>query len=265
MKKFKEFDIRDYAKGSAIKRDDDYIFDREGRFTGRIENKPGPHRLGMPDKNGVMRYYQFADQVNDPKNVFTKISRAIPVSKREIISQMIKRGRGDKGFWFAKNSTNNENFDYTTNYLKDKYKYALRNPNNDTYEFDWGIENRGYQPVKDEFGFSDNVFFLPEGDNYAHNTFNFGNFLWGASGRALGFSESQLKGGANIHNKYNLNSGDFGNDDSPDDQFSIERGSRFTERNNLMNLTWDNKNKKFVPSKPIINKIEYPKYGQPKY
>lgn len=265
----RRFNINDYVKDV----DDDYIFDKNGNFTGKIIERDGPHRLGMPDKNGKMQFYKFADQKHDPERVIEGIAKAIPISKNEIIFQMNKkgalsdynRGREYKEIWFAKNSTDGEKFDYTKSYIRPTYQKYLRNPNNDAYHFDWSIENRGYQPKLDEFGFADNVFFIPEGDGYAHNTFNFGNFLWGASGRALGFSEKQVKAGANIHNKYNPRSGNFMDDDSSDDQFSIERGSRFTERNNLMNLTWSNKNKKFVPSKPIINKLEYPKYGQPKY
>ena len=42
-------------------------------------------------------------------------------------------------------------------------------------------------------GNKDRIFFLPEGDGYAYNTSNMGNYLWGATGRALGFDKSSLK------------------------------------------------------------------------
>lgn len=267
---YKKYDSRYYIMNDL---DDDYVFNSKGEFTGEIRPRPGkPHRLVLQDSKGKEKSYIFADQINDPENV-GYASKAIPVSKGEMITQMVKRGalsdynrgRENKPLWFAKNSTDEEKFDYTKSYLKDTYKKSLRNPDNDTYTFDWSIQNRGYQPKPDELGFADNVFFLPEGDGYAHNTLNFGNYLWSASGRALGFTEKELKTGANWHNKYYLFSGDLGNDDSPDDQFSISRGVKFANKYDLMNKTWDGKNKRFVPSKPIINKIEYPKYGRPKW
>lgn len=251
---YKKFDIRKYSKGGAY-RDDDYIFDKDGNFTGKVVKRNAPHRLGMPNKNGQMQYYEFADQVNDPKNVNKYESKAIPISKNTVekwlgeqgaLDEFNRRGRPkfNKYFWFGRNSLRNEDFDYTTQKLIPKYGNHLKGYDYEDYINEFGEEDFKKYPNKVKY--ADNVFFIPEGDGYAHNTFNFGNYLWGASGRALGFSESRLKQGANIHNKYNPNSGDFGNDDSPDDQFSISRGVKMTDRENLINKIWDRKSKKVV-------------------
>lgn len=261
---YKKYDSRYYIMNDL---DDDYVFNSKGEFTGEIRPRPGkPHRLVLQDSKGKEKSYIFADQINDPENV-GYASKAIPVSKGEMITQMVKRGalsdynrgRENKPLWFAKNSTRDSRFDYISTYLRPKYAEDFEGTVDGTNIYGEDITyNDPYKNASD-------IFFLPEGDGYAHNTLNFGNYLWSASGRALGFTEKELKTGANWHNKHYLFSGDLGNDDSPDDQFSISRGVKFANKYDLMNKTWDGKNKRFVPSKPIINKIEYPKYGRPKW
>lgn len=231
---------------------------KNGNFTGRIERRKGPHRLEIENDDKSRKHYIFVDQVNDPKNINEYDSKAIPISNQTMIRWLGEQGalyefnrrgrpRFNKYFWFGRNSLRNESFDYTTQKLIPKYGDYLKGYDYEDYINKYGEEDFIAYPNKTKK--ADNVFFLPEGDGYAHNTFNFGNYLWGASGRALGFSENRLKRGANVHNKYNPNSGDFGNDDSSDDQFSISRGVKFTERNNLFNKEWDNKNKKLITLK----------------
>lgn len=62
----------------------------------------------------------------------------------------------------------------------------------------------------------------PEG-NVAHNNFNFGNFLWGASARELGVPLVVARLGAHFNNFF-LSPDTKGELDSPDDQFSITCG-----------------------------------------
>ncbi|WPQ66303.1 hypothetical protein SIO70_15690 [Chitinophaga sancti] len=61
---------------------------------------------------------------------------------------------------------------------------------------------------------------------YAHNRFNFGNFLWGAGANKLGFGERMAKFGANANNilthGFEL--------DSDDDQFSIHLGFEWPKK-----------------------------------
>lgn len=176
----------------------------------------------MPDKNGRLKYYEFADQINDPKNIEKKNvlgenvrSKVIPISKGDILNAMksqksfIPHNRATINFY--KNSRAEQPFDYTMGYIKDKYL----TPDN--------LDNS-----------LDNVFFIPESDGYAHNTFNFGNFLWGATGKTLGFPKTMLKMGAHFNNAVNSHRvGSRSLLDSTDDQFSIDRGV------NYANVNWD--------------------------
>lgn len=65
---YKKFDVRKYSKGGAY-RDDDYIFDKNGNFTGKIEVRKGPHRLVIENDDKSRKHYIFADQKNDPKTI----------------------------------------------------------------------------------------------------------------------------------------------------------------------------------------------------
>jgi hypothetical protein len=65
----------------------------------------------------------------------------------------------------------------------------------------------------------------------AHNNFNFGNFLWGASAAALGVPLTFAKAGAHWNN-YSNDPSSKGQLDSKDDQFSIEQGWNWWKENN---------------------------------
>jgi len=76
------------------------------------------------------------------------------------------------------------------------------------------------------------TFFIPEGDGYAYNTFNFGNFLWGATGRANGYPLDTLQVGAHFNSLVNpRTNGYLPQLDSNDDQFSIKRGHDYALHN----------------------------------
>lgn len=75
------------------------------------------------------------------------------------------------------------------------------------------------------------VYFLPEGDNIAHNQFNFGNFLYGFSGRQLGVALSMLKLGGHINSLVNSTQNGYKPQlDSSDDQYSIEKGYFYSHK-----------------------------------
>ena len=75
------------------------------------------------------------------------------------------------------------------------------------------------------------VYFLPEGDNVAHNQFNFGNFLYGFSGRQLGVALSMLKIGGHINSLVNSAQNGYKPQlDSSDDQYSIEKGYFYSHK-----------------------------------
>lgn len=70
------------------------------------------------------------------------------------------------------------------------------------------------------------VLFLPEGDKTVLNHMNFGNYLWGAAGTALGFSPTTLQAGAHANSLLNSKGNGYDSQwDSKDDQWSIFLGT----------------------------------------
>ena len=62
---------------------------------------------------------------------------------------------------------------------------------------------------------------------------NFGNYLWGAAGTALGFSQSTLRAAAHMNSLVNSKSNGYPSQwDSEDDQWSIFLGTLHAIRNN---------------------------------
>lgn len=86
------------------------------------------------------------------------------------------------------------------------------------------------------------MLFIPEGDNYAHNHMNFGNFLWGAAGYSLGFSKWTLKSAAHYNSIMNSATNGYSPQmDSSDDQLSIEREVIYSEIFHFRNKTFSQK------------------------
>jgi hypothetical protein len=87
------------------------------------------------------------------------------------------------------------------------------------------------QDVNIDFSVTDNktdALFYVKSQRTAHNHFNFGNFLFGAGGEALGLNLYVLRAGG--HYNSIVNPGTNGYDpqlDSPDDQLSITLGFSF--------------------------------------
>lgn len=221
----REFDPSGYyEKGGVASRDDDYIFNRRGEFTGKVIKRNAPHRLGMPDKDGKMQYYTFADQVNDPETINRfhvrgrgEKVKVVQYSKDDVLDTVFKQGGFNPAHSsslrkFASNSTGGQRFDYTGRKLIPTY---LK-------------EDKGNLTMED----SDRIFFLPEGDGYAHNTHNFGNFLWALTGSANNYPSQLLRLGAQGNSLWNVEeNGYYAQPDSDDDQFSIMRGIAFKNRN----------------------------------
>ncbi|WP_026977134.1 RHS repeat-associated core domain-containing protein [Flavobacterium tegetincola] len=93
-----------------------------------------------------------------------------------------------------------------------------------------------------QFGKYTPYLFLPYGSNTAHNHFNFGNFLFGASGSAMGFSAGTLMAGAHYNSLKNSDSNGYSPQlDSADDQRSIKAGVEYSTQHQFGNRTWDTK------------------------
>ena len=69
--------------------------------------------------------------------------------------------------------------------------------------------------------------------NVAHNQMNFGNFIFGASGQAMGFTQIELRAGAHYNSLTAPESNGYERQwDSSDDQFSIKQGFQFGNQQN---------------------------------
>ena len=84
-------------------------------------------------------------------------------------------------------------------------------------------DNKHYGPNKDSI--NSKYLFIVEGEPFAHNIMNFGNYLWGASGYTFGFGTYVLLLGANIHSlTFGHTTWGWPELDSKDDQKSIILG-----------------------------------------
>ena len=200
--------------------DDWYVFTDMGDFSTKIEH-PGKHRLVLSslDGNGnqTFDFYDFADAVNDPKDIDAGIiDRVQLVSDNEIYS-MIEQNEGFNvsQFYFIRKSKGDEQFDYSAHVLFDKYKisHSVHNAANGLY--------------------ISKALYLPEGERVAHNYMNFGNFLWAVTGKSIGIDGETLLFGADINSLINFRKNGYRPQlDSEDDQLSISLGVNYAIRHN---------------------------------
>ena len=74
-------------------------------------------------------------------------------------------------------------------------------------------------------------------DGVAHNHMNFGNFLFGAAGKALGLTLFELQMGAHYNSLANPDKNGYKRQlDSSDDQFSIRMGVKHANKHNYKRM-----------------------------
>ena len=220
-----------YVQNNPIRRvdptgalDDDYIFNENGDYV-RTDVTNKPDRLVVENsKTRASQSYQFADPDDDPKAIADgTINKVVFVSVAKAGDVMGKAGAFDQtnreNEWSYMNteSKGGGNFDFSYSSVPTEFPGASSDP----------------------LTTPSSMLFIPEGDGYAHNHMNFGNFLWGASGHSLGFSETTLRGAAHYNSV--MNPGTNGYDrqlDSKDDQRSISRGVNFSITNQFRQRTW---------------------------
>lgn len=177
-----------------------FLFGPDGKFLTRIDAEGLQNCLvKLPDGGKEPFVARFADPVEDPTliNIGTDVKL---VSKSYILESMLKckaRTTGLRG-------------------LVPGSLFLLRFSNYGG-ELDFA-SNGKYGIYRHELYFTH----TPEG-NVAHNNFNFGNFLWGASAREAGVPLIVARLGAHFNNFF-LSPDTKGELDSPDDQFSITCG-----------------------------------------
>lgn len=183
---------------------DDYVFNENGDFV-RIDWNNNPDKLVVENsKTGYKKYYDFADPVNDTKDIENKvITKVVFISDKQIKSMLNSQGAFESEiFNFVWESQGGGDFDYSFTVLPNIYPNANFN------------------------GSQSNSLFIPEGDYMAHNFMNFGNYLWGATGYKVGFVYGELQLGAHFNSLFNSARNGYPSQwDSKDDQRSIIKGA----------------------------------------
>ena len=200
-------------------------FDQDGRFKG-ITHDNWWHNLWFGTrgvkyhKDGSKRYFKFASD-EDAQNIINHEKKGEPTHLFEISKRQIIEYANKAGAYSEDNANHNMDF------------MATQAVGGGSLDFSVGPLLEDYQ----KYGASGDavapslVYFLPEGDNVAHNQFNFGNFLYGFSGRQLGVALSMLKIGGHINSLVNSAQNGYKPQlDSSDDQYSIEKGYFYSHK-----------------------------------
>jgi RHS repeat-associated protein len=220
-----------YVDPTGMSPVDDYVFNENGNFV-RIDKNNQPDKLVIENsKTGRVDKYDFADPVEDTKQIRDgTINKVIFVSEKEIQTMLGEAGA----------------FDENNRGLFSKYKYIWNNSGgNEPLDFSYSVlpEKYGGMGVSDDPLSKTNpssVLFLAEGDDTVHNHMNFGNFLWGAAGTALGVSLGTLKTAAHVNSRLDpkRKNGYSGQWDSADDQLSISKGWSYSFIKKYHERTW---------------------------
>ncbi|MBQ6302262.1 MAG: hypothetical protein IJK75_07740 [Bacteroidales bacterium] len=176
--------------------------------TGRIVDSDG----------NIISSFRFADPKNDVADLKNgTITKIQFVQEKEIISMLSKAG--------AFNEENKvENTESRYGYIKKE------SPNNGKLDF-------ALTGIPNNYSDYDQSLFLVDG--VAHNRFNFGNYLWGAAGKALGLTSLELRAGAHYRAlTQNGEDGYHNQFDSRDDQFSIKMGVRHANRHSYKSMSY---------------------------
>ncbi len=210
---YSEFDVEGKYKRTV---DDNWWHNLWHGRTGRIVN----------DQNEVILSFKFADPKNDVKDLKNGTLQKIQfVEGKDVVSMLSKAGVFDE-----KNKTAN-------NTLLDRYSYVLHEgKGGHKMDFSYNAIPDQYEGVStDPLDAPSPVLFLIDG--VAHNHMNFGNFLFGAGGKALGLTSFELRMGVQFNSIFNPGSNNHKPQfDSKDDQFSIRMGVRHARQHHYKEM-----------------------------
>lgn len=170
--------------------------------------------------------FVFASPESDLKSLKRGIIRGLwPVKESEILQIL-----SDAGVFDAKNKSH---------YNSDRYAYIWREgQGKGSLDFSTGHLAKAVKAniyANSEAGFSPYLFYL---EGVAHNYFNFGNFLYGAAGAALGLKVAELTAGAHVNSLVHSDTNGYDPQlDSTDDQFSIVLGYEHAKKRNYAERT----------------------------
>ena len=181
------------------------------------------------DGNGnVIQSFKFADPKNDVYDLKNGIiSKVYFVQENDIIIMLSKAGAFDQENKVANND------------LINRYDYIKKEGQGDgKFDFSYspisGIYVQYPEASPDPLYQPSSMLFLVDG--VAHNHMNFGNFLFGAAGRALGLTSLELRMGAHWNSLTNPSSNGYERQfDSRDDQFSIQKGVEHANKHDYKN------------------------------
>jgi RHS repeat-associated protein len=212
--------------GRAAMPPDDYVFNEKGNYV-RTDKNNQPDKLVIENSTtGAKQSYNFADPVADPKAIADgTINKVVFVDLKQASDMLGNAGafdpknRESEWSYMNKESKGGGKLDFSYSAIPSEFK--------------------GQGASADPLNTPSPMLFIASGDNYAHNHMNFGNFLWGASGHSLGFSETTLKLAAHYNSVMNSGTNGYGSQlDSKDDQLSISRGVNFSKTNQFRDRTW---------------------------
>ena len=175
--------------------------------TGRIIDESG----------NTIKSFRFADPKNDVQDLKKgKLRRLYFVSSEDVENHM-------SGVGVFKSINKAYNHD-----IRDRYNYIM------TGGIGGGKLDFSLSVIKEYYDSPDQTLFLV--DNVAHNRFNYGNFLFGVAGNALGYSLEELQLGAHYNSLFNSEYNGYAPQlDSRDDQRSIKLGYYYGNIRNYKN------------------------------
>lgn len=211
-------------------------FDANGNYTGTTKDNwwhnlwHGSQGRVMNTDGSVNQKFRFADTKNDVKDIQSGVISKLVFVKESDLSHMVSSAGG----YSHENKTANRSWG-------DRYGYIMKEGQGG------GKMDFSYTAIPKMYpGASDNpldpnkqtpMIFLVDG--IAHNHMNFGNFLFGATGEAMGFTLAELRIGAHYNSvKNSAKNGYSPQLDSKDDQFSIIKGFQHADDNNFDKKEW---------------------------
>ncbi len=186
-----------------------YNFNSFGEFISK-KAEEGSHYGAVYGENDELLFtFEFADPVHDPEAIDNgNINHVLLVTDEQISEILTKSGVND--------ANNKEN----------KYSYIWRESNYSSLKGEGHMDYvmTGIYQGTEIVNYTSCLFVTNINESHvAHNTYNFGNFLWGAGASTLGIPYPIAKLGAHFNN-YFFDPNSKGHLDSKDDQLSIKLG-----------------------------------------
>ncbi len=209
-------------------------FDANGNYTNTTKDNwfrnffVGTKGRVLNSDGSVKQKFKFADPKNDAKDIESGIiNKLVFVSDGQMKSMVAASGGFD-----SQNKTANRSWGDRFGYIRQEGKGGGK------MDFSYTQIPKTFPGASsDPLNIPSSLVFLvpPSGDGeapVAHNQMNFGNYMFGLSGEAQGFSLLELSYGAHYNSVVNSTENNYAPQlDSRDDQFSIEQGYKYGQVN----------------------------------